>query len=173
MFSDWSAKYLQFQKTFASYVSAKPTCELKRQEVDSYFRESTIQLHKVLQTPPITWPYYVFLFSAIACFFGSATMHAFWVKSLTACNVTHNIDLSGISVMIFGSSYSILYYGFQCNPTALNFYLGTQVVTLIAILIVINGNLIATHSMGKLKVLLFASQIGISMLATIHWRILE
>jgi predicted membrane channel-forming protein YqfA (hemolysin III family) len=173
LFADWSAKYLQFQKVFHNSISMKAGCSLQIKEIDSQFRESTVQLHKVLPTPPTTWPYYVFLLSAIVCFFASAIMHTFWVRSLNTCNVTHNIDLSGISVMIFGSSYSLLYYGFQCNPTALNFYLVTQFATLLAILFVINGNLIATHSMGKLKVLLFASQIVISMLATIHWRILE
>jgi Haemolysin-III related len=173
LFAEWSAKYLQFQKVYHSSFSSKSSCSLQIKEIDGQFRETTIQLHKVLPTPPTTWPYYVFLVSAIVCFFASAIMHTFWVRSLKACNVTHNIDLSGISVMIFGSSYSLLYYGFQCNPTALNFYLITQFVTLLAILFVINGNLIATHSMGKIKVLLFASQIVIGLLATIHWRILE
>lgn len=173
MFADWSSKYLRFQKVFKSSVMSHSNCKLEVSEVDGQFRESTNQLHKLLPTPPTTWPYYVFLFSAICCFFASATMHTFWVRSLTTCNVTHNIDLSGISVMIFGSSYSLLYYGFQCNPTALNVYLTTQAITLLAILFVINGNMISTHSMGKIKVLLFASQIGISLLATIHWRLLE
>lgn len=61
----------------------------------------------------------------------SAVFHIFGCHSAYAYKKLAILDYTGISVMIVGSYYPPLYYGFECNPFWRNFYLG--VITLLGV----------------------------------------
>ena len=112
----------------------------------------------------------IFLFSAIFCFLASSIMHLFWVRSVHVCNLTHNIDLSGISLMIFGSAYGLIYYIFKCNPASYYTYFGIQVFSAIGILLCINCKMFNKEKYQGLKVVLFIVQAFVAFFAVVHWR---
>lgn len=129
---------------------------------------------QVGETLPIIlekWPLDVFVLSAIICFSASTVMHLFWVKSLKACHLTHNIDLSGISLMIFGSAYGFTYYIFQCDAASYYVYFSTQVFALMGILICINCKIFNKEKYQWVKVVLFLLQASLILICVIHWRI--
>ncbi len=119
------------------------------------------------------WPLEVFLFSAIICFVASSVMHLLWVRSPKMCNVTHNIDLSGISFMIFGSAYGLIYYIFKCEPMSYYVYFGTQAFSLLGILFCINCKIFHQDKFHNVKVILFIVQAGVALFAVLHWRMME
>ena len=116
------------------------------------------------------WPMQIFLLSAIFCFLASSAMHLFWVRSVHVCNLTHNIDLSGISLMIFGSAYGLIYYIFKCNAISYYLYFGIQVFSAIGILLCINCKMFNKEKYQSLKVILFIVQAFVAFFAVIHWR---
>lgn len=116
------------------------------------------------------WPLDVFVLTAIICFTASTAMHLLWVKSLKVCHLTHNIDLSGISLMIFGSAYGFIYYIFKCDAMSYYAYFGTQVFSLMGILICINCKIFNKEKYQYLKVLLFLLQGSMVIISVIHWR---
>src|SRR3990167_1515512 len=119
------------------------------------------------------WPLQVFLVCAIICFFASSIMHLLWVRSLKTCNITHNIDLSGISLMIFGSAYGFVYYIFKCETTTYYIYFCIQLFSLLGILVCINCKLFNKEKYQGLKVVLFVVQGGVALLAVLHWKYMK
>lgn len=97
-------------------------------------------------------------------------MHLFWVKSVSVCNLTHNVDLSGISLMIFGSAYGLIYYIFKCNNVSYYFYLGILVTSAIGILLCINCKMFNKAKFQNLKVVLFVTQACVALCSIVHWR---
>jgi len=65
----------------------------------------------------------IFLSSTIFCLLGSATMHAFSCHSEPVCARCHALDYTGIVVLIVGSFFPCIYYGFYCDPHIQVFYL--------------------------------------------------
>lgn len=68
------------------------------------------------------WPISVFLLSAFTCLFCSAVFHLFCDMNPYLCNKLKNFDYAGISVLISGSSFAIMYYSFYCRTGTLIFY---------------------------------------------------
>lgn len=116
------------------------------------------------------WPMQIFMSAAIFCFLASSTMHLFWVRSVHVCNLTHNIDLSGISLMIFGSAYGLIYYIFKCNTVSYYVYFGIQTFSAVGILLCINCKMFNKEKYQGLKVILFIVQAFVAFFAVIHWR---
>jgi adiponectin receptor len=119
------------------------------------------------------WPLFVFIGCAICCFAASSVMHLLWVRSLKVCNLTHNIDLSGISLMIFGSAFGILYYVFKCERLAYWFYLAVQAAACLGIITCINLRFFNQDKYQHLKVVMFALQALVSAVALFHWHTME
>ena len=119
------------------------------------------------------WPLEIFLFSAVVCFVASSVMHLLWVRSPRVCNITHNIDLSGISLVIFGSAYGLIYYIFKCEPVSYYIYFGTQVFSMLGILFCINCKLFNQDKWQNLKVILFVLQGAVALLSVLHWRMMK
>ena len=115
------------------------------------------------------WPLEIFLGSAIICFICSSIMHLLWVKSVHVCNLTHNVDLSGICLMIFGSAYGLIYYIFKCNLASYYAYLAVLVLSAVGILICINCKMFNKPKYQNLKVILFVTQACVALCAIIHW----
>lgn len=119
------------------------------------------------------WPLDVFIICSVICFLGSSAMHLFWVKSLRACHLTHNIDLSGISLMIFGSAYGLVYYIFKCDQVAYYIYVALLVLSLIGILICINCKILNKAKWQNLKVMLFLLQGCVAATSVLHWKLMK
>ena len=70
-----------------------------------------------------TWPIYIFLISAIACFIFSASYHSFGHISFKCHYILNRFDYSGISLLITGSCYPPYYYFFYYDKNCKIFYL--------------------------------------------------
>lgn len=116
------------------------------------------------------WPLEIFLVCAIICFVFSSAMHLLWVRSVHVCNLTHNMDLSGISLMIFGSAYGMIYYIFKCDNTAYYCYLTVLVTSAVGIMVCINCKMFHKEKYQNLKVILFIVQACTGFFAVFHWR---
>jgi adiponectin receptor len=151
--------------------------ELLKKQSSSHLRGALeLAQTSVNQQLPIElerWPLQVFLVCAITCFLASSAMHLLWVRCLKTCNVTHNIDLSGISLMIFGSAYGFLYYIFKCESTSYYVYFGLQLFSLLGILVCINCKMFNKEKYQGLKVILFILQGGVALLAVLHWKLMK
>jgi predicted membrane channel-forming protein YqfA (hemolysin III family) len=119
------------------------------------------------------WPLEIFIFSAFFCFAASSVMHLLWVRSLKVCNLTHNIDLSGISFMIFGSSYGFIYYIFKCDYWSYYVYFSIQLFSLLGVLLCINCKIFNKEKYQTLKVILFMLQASSMMISALHWRLMK
>jgi len=64
----------------------------------------------------------VYLVSAIFCLSASAFFHTSSCHSQGVARQCHALDYSGIVVLIVGSFYPVLYYGFVCKPFLRIFY---------------------------------------------------
>ena len=62
------------------------------------------------------WPIFVFLVSAMLCLLFSAVFHLFYSMSPYVSKKTQSLDYAGISLLISGSTFPPLVYGFACNP---------------------------------------------------------
>ena len=98
-------------------------------------------------------------------------MHTYWVRSPRVCNITHDIDLSGISIMIFGSAYGVVHYVFACDGFAYYLYSTIQVLAIICILVSINVKLM--HALDSIKAFLFIAQGAVGTIAVLHWKIVQ
>ncbi|KAG7094935.1 hypothetical protein E1B28_005737 [Marasmius oreades] len=58
----------------------------------------------------------VFFASAVVCLAASAFYHTFTCHSEEVASRCHSLDYSGIIILIVGSFYPSLYYGFFCEP---------------------------------------------------------
>ena len=56
-----------------------------------------------------------FLFGAIGCLWLSAFFHLFCAHSKSVCDAWNKCDYIGIMVLIIGSCYPMVYYGFHCD----------------------------------------------------------
>ncbi|TEB34168.1 HlyIII-domain-containing protein [Coprinellus micaceus] len=81
-----------------------------------YFLGTVTGIH-----PDATWRdmavFSVFLLSAVFCLSGSAIYHTATCHSLDVATGCHALDYSGIIVLIVGSFFPSIYYGFWCHPT--------------------------------------------------------
>lgn len=65
----------------------------------------------------------VFLVSAVTCLSLSASYHTFCCHSKKIHDIFHRLDFSGIVVLIVGSFFPCIYYGFYCTPYVQVMYL--------------------------------------------------
>ncbi|KDQ58613.1 hypothetical protein JAAARDRAFT_206498 [Jaapia argillacea MUCL 33604] len=105
-----------------------------------------------------TWLDYVvfsiFLSSAVFCLLASATMHSCACHSKEVQVGCHALDYSGIVVLIVGSFFPCIYYGFYCDPHLQKLYLSIITVSgLGAAFIVLNPEYSRpTHRGARTKV---------------------
>lgn len=68
------------------------------------------------------YPFLIYLACAIFCFTCSTIFHWFLSMSPTINRILLKLDLAGIAILIFGSSYGMFFYFFYCMPNVFNFY---------------------------------------------------
>ena len=76
-------------------------------------------LLKVVPSEIEIYPIIVFIIGAVLCLGLSAIFHWFHPLNEKVCKILLKLDYSGISLLNFGSSFSIFYYYFYCSPAIL------------------------------------------------------
>jgi len=88
--------------------------------VEFHFTDSLQNINHITR-----WPIVVFLVTAFLCLFFSSLFHLFYSYART--HQTYNwflrLDYSGISLLISGSTFPPLYYGFYCQLEVGIFYM--------------------------------------------------
>ena len=68
---------------------------------------------QILNEVPI-WPLIINIFSACFCMGCSAIFHLLGAKNQNFQSTLSRLDYGGISILIFGSSFPIVYYSMAC-----------------------------------------------------------
>lgn len=69
------------------------------------------------------WPIFAFMASAVICLTCSATFHLMFVVSRPTYMFLSRVDYAGITILIAGSFYPLIYYSFYCHPWLRSVYL--------------------------------------------------
>lgn len=69
------------------------------------------------------WPMVVFVLSATFCLSCSVICHLFCAHSPDVCSLVMRLDYAGISILIAGSYFPVIFYIFYCNSIAILVYL--------------------------------------------------
>lgn len=109
------------------------------------------------------FPIVVYLLCVVACLGFSATFHTFKCISQPIQTILRRLDMAGISILNFGSSYAVFYYAFYCKPVIRDTYSFVLLVACLTVFFVSLGDRIQKHCNAKYKGLMFAF-LGISNL---------
>jgi len=101
------------------------------------------------------WPILVFLCSAIFCLMGSSAFHLFYCMGLRTNSILLRLDYAGICVLIFGSCFPPMVYGFYCEPYYYNLYLSIIGLVSGVVFTVSMMDFIHTEKYRKLKSLMY------------------
>ncbi|KAG7387169.1 Adiponectin receptor protein 2 [Phytophthora boehmeriae] len=71
------------------------------------------------------WPIFVFMASAVVCLTCSTIFHLMFVVSRSAYMFLSRLDYAGITILIAGSFYPMIYYSFYCHPWLRTVYLAS------------------------------------------------
>ncbi len=71
----------------------------------------------------------------MACFGTSVIFHTFYTINLKYYRIMQRLDMAGICILIFGSSFSYTYYHFKSRPELNQFYLTTSLVATIVVFV--------------------------------------
>lgn len=107
------------------------------------------------------FPIVIYVICVIACLGFSTTFHTFKCVSRSTHKILHRLDMAGISILNFGSSYSILYYAFYCRPIIRNIYPYVLLIACLTVFFVSLGDKIHQFNNIKYKGIMFAS-LGLS-----------
>jgi len=107
--------------------------------------------------PVPRWPVFLFLGTAVLCLVCSSAFHLFYILSPRMSDLLQQVDLSGISFLVAGSTIPILYYGFYCMPVWQAVYLAMCVLANGASLAVVLLPKYSGIEYGSLRVFCFAA----------------
>lgn len=105
--------------------------------------------------PLSRWPIIVFLISAIFCLMCSAIYHLFYCLSERADEFFKRFDYAGISILITGSTFPPLVYGFYCQIFYAKLYLSLVGGTSIIVFFVSLGDKIHKEEYKKIKAFMY------------------
>jgi len=114
------------------------------------------------------WPIIVFLITAVVCMVFSSLFHLLYVKSLDVYNVMVRLDYSGIALLIAGSYFPWLYYGFYCNAVWQMVYLTTIVLLGSATFLVSLLEFFSDPKYNLLRMIIFLSFGAFCIVPNIH-----
>jgi len=121
-----------------------------------------------IMMPLSRWPIIVFLISAVFCLLCSAIFHLFYCLSHKANQILLRLDYAGISILITGSCFPPLVYGFYCQPFYSKLYLSIIGVTSVIVFFVSLGDKIHSAPYRKLKALMYGGLGIFAGLPVIH-----
>mmetsp|Transcript_26001 Transcript_26001/g.46012 ORF Transcript_26001/g.46012 Transcript_26001/m.46012 type:complete len:377 (-) Transcript_26001:6656-7786(-) len=142
-FSEFEASALQYSHDFEQKVEDW-YIELQTEAIEysNSLKNDTYQKIQVLQgslrnlsqsisesfglenwEPVDRWPMVVFILSATFCLGCSVICHLFSAHSANVCSMVARLDYAGISILIAGSYYPVIFYIFYCQPMLIWTYL--------------------------------------------------
>jgi len=101
------------------------------------------------------WPIVVFLLSAVTCLLCSSIFHLFYCINHNVNKVLQRLDYAGISLLICGSTFPPLVYGFYCQPFYYHVYLTVIGATCLAVFFVSLGDFIHRPENTKYKAMMY------------------
>lgn len=120
------------------------------------------------------WPIVVFLLSACFCLFTSASYHLFNCHSRQLNDVLLLLDYVGISVLIAGSFYPPIYYGFYCMPSLLSLYLAAvSIISVSSAIVGVYSGLNPSKFWRLARVLCYSANACFGVLPCAHLAILQ
>lgn len=114
------------------------------------------------------WPIFIFLVSAILCLLFSSAFHLFCSMSFTVCTKMQYLDYAGISLLISGSTFPPLVYGFYCTPINYIIYESIICSACIVVFIVSLFETIHKPEYRKVKGILYGSLGIFAFLPSLH-----
>jgi adiponectin receptor len=98
--------------------------------------QSVVQSFGLEEWKPIDrWPMLVFIFSALFCLGCSVICHLFSAHSPDVCSMVCRLDYAGISILLAGSYFPIIFYIFYCDTALIWIYLSCISVSSIIVFI--------------------------------------
>jgi adiponectin receptor len=149
---------VQFQQSLESAITSSDSYDWI--DIYQYFDNHPNSVHlRALNDPKklSRWPIVAYLVSAIICLGGSTVFHLFYCMSHKVNRVLLRLDYAGICILIFGSCFPPVVYGFYCQPSYYQLYLTVIGVTSLTVFVVSMMNFIHTEKYRKLKSLMYAS----------------
>jgi adiponectin receptor len=150
-----------FLHTLASHVGADLTLKYAVDELHSLADsvKNGIHIMTTVDTHHVPhWPIFVFMVSAVICLTCSATFHLLFVHSKPAYFILSRLDYAGITILIAGSFYPLIYYAFYCHPWAQRLYL-----TAITVMAAFTFAVTLVPAFGTPKYLMFRTGIFLSL----------
>lgn len=150
-----------FLHTLASQVGADLTLKYAVDELHSLADsvKNGIHIMTTVDTHHVPhWPIFVFMVSAVICLTCSATFHLLFVHSKPAYFILSRLDYAGITILIAGSFYPLIYYAFYCQPWAQRLYL-----TAITVMAALTFAVTLVPAFGTPKYLMFRTGIFLSL----------
>ncbi|KAH8829416.1 hemolysin-III related-domain-containing protein [Flagelloscypha sp. PMI_526] len=162
--------------------------------VFSYLHNETVNIHshlwgavffvylgttisKKLNQYPTAWidygVFFVFLVAATTCLSGSALYHTSICHSEAVSKSMQKIDYSGIVILIVGSFYPCLYYGFYCQPVMQVVYIGGITILGIAAAYVVLSPTYGTPAYRGTRTAIFIALGLFAIVPTLHWAALH
>jgi adiponectin receptor len=120
------------------------------------------------------WPIVVFLLSACFCLFTSASYHLFNCHSRQLNDVLLLLDYVGISVLIAGSFYPPIFYGFYCKTSFLYLYLAAvSIISVSSAIVGVYSGLNPSKFWRLARVLCYSANACFGILPCAHLAILQ
>ena len=102
------------------------------------------------------YPIVIFITSAIICLGLSAVFHLFYIANPRICKILQKLDYAGISILNFGSSFSMFFYYFYCDKTLNMAYTGAVSLACVVVFFVSLSDWIDRPEAQTLKGLMYA-----------------
>lgn len=102
------------------------------------------------------YPIVIYVLCAFGCLGFSAIFHTFTSMSYKVHKILHRLDMAGISILNFGSSFSMFYYAFYCRPAVMAAYTAVLLVACLTVFFVSLGDKIHELRYVKYKGMMFA-----------------
>lgn len=81
----------------------------KKEIIDLLREDMVLTYHSV-------WPMVVYLLSITMCLGSSAVFHTYWIQSEKIYEILARLDYGGITAVITGTCYNVIFYCFSCAP---------------------------------------------------------
>lgn len=109
-------------------------------------------LHPHLEYYPIV----IYIICAVTCLGFSTIFHTFTSMSYIVHKILHRLDMAGISILNFGSSFALFYYNLYCHPSLLFIYSSILFIACLTVFFVSLTDKIHELQYVKHKSLMFA-----------------
>lgn len=130
------------------------------EQINSLFSRESIDLE--------TYPFLVYICCVIFCLLSSGIYHWFYTISETINKCLLKLDLAGISILNFGSSFGHYFYFFYCMPRIRNIYCTAVFVFSIMAFICSMSDKMRKQKYKKIKAVMYAGMGLANVVPLVH-----